>query len=131
MLTRLFLFLLCVVTAANAQTTCSQDGSAFTRTTLYFGTARPAGTITTKQWKGFVRDEVTPRFPKGFTVWEADGQWLGADGRIARERAKVLLIVHQNTAEVRETLGELVDRYKRLFQQESVMWETATVCAAF
>jgi hypothetical protein len=30
-----------------------------------------------------------------------------------------------------QSLIELVDRYKAMFQQESVLWESAGVCAAF
>lgn len=116
---------------AMGEPACAPTGKEFTRTTLYFGLAKPAGTITEKQWKTFVREDVTPRFPAGFTVWQADGQWQMTDGRIARERAKVLLVVHENTNNVREALAALVVSYKRKFQQESVLWETAMVCAAF
>ena len=98
---------------------------------MYFGLARPSGAITSRQWKAFLRDEVTPRFPQGFTTWDAGGQWRSAEGRIKKERSKVLLVVHQNTSEARASLAALVSSYKRLFQQESVLWETATVCAAF
>jgi hypothetical protein len=75
-------------------------------------------------------DEVSPRFPQGFTIWQADGQWRDSEGRIHRERAKVLLLVHENTAAVREALQGLVINYKRNFQQQSMLWETAMVCAA-
>jgi hypothetical protein len=110
---------------------CAPTGRAYTRTTLYFGLTRPAGTITDRQWNSFVRDEVSTRFPEGFTVWQADGQWRAADGRVNQERAKVLLVVHSNTPEVRDTLISLVESYKKRFQQESVLWESAAVCAAF
>jgi hypothetical protein len=110
---------------------CAPEGIPYTRTTLYFGMARPRGTITEREWKAFVRGEVTPRFPQGFTVWQADGQWQAADGRIGHERAKVLLVVHTGTPAMRGELAELVASYKQRFQQESVLWETADVCAAF
>jgi hypothetical protein len=119
------------VTAPAAAAACAPQGVPYTRTTLYFGMARPRGTISEKEWKMFVRDEVTPRFPQGFTVWEADGQWRTSDGQVARERAKVLLLVHSGTLPVRDALAELVSSYKKRFEQESVLWETATVCAAF
>jgi hypothetical protein len=93
--------------------------------------ARPQGTITDREWKAFVRDEVTPRFPQGFTVWQADGQWRTSEGQIARERTRVLLLVHSGTVSVRDALADLVSSYKKRFQQESVLWETAMVCAAF
>jgi hypothetical protein len=83
------------------------------------------------QWKNFLRHEVTPRFPDGLTVWEASGQWRKPDGHIEREKAKVLLLVHEESPEIRAALGNIVASYKRSFQQESVLWESARVCAAF
>jgi hypothetical protein len=89
------------------------------------------GAVTESQWKAFLRTEVTPRFPQGLTVWEANGQWRRADGNITRERSKVLLLVHEETPAMRKALSEVVEAYKKQFQQESVLWESARVCAAF
>jgi hypothetical protein len=122
---------LLVETQRDAAPGCEASGIPYTRTTLYFGLARPAGTITEKQWKAFVQQEVTLRFPQGFTTWEALGQWQGANGQISRERSKVLLLVHPDTPPVRDSIVSLISSYKRKFQQESVLWETAKVCAAF
>ncbi len=117
---------------ANAQEgECAPSGTAYVRTTLYFGPSRPAGTIREGEWQTFLRTHVTPRFPQGLTVWEADGQWRRPDGKIGRERAKVLLLVHDGKPAARAALAELVEQYKKQFQQESVLWESATVCAAF
>ena len=110
---------------------CSAPGSGHMRTTLYFGLSHPTGSISESQWRAFLRDEVTPRFPDGLTVWQADGQWRRSDGHIGRERAKVLLLIHEETTQVREALSAIVASYKRSFHQESVLWETAPVCAAF
>ena len=74
---------------------------------------------------------MTPRFPDGLTVWQADGQWRTSEGKIAREPARVLLLVHDETPSVRQSITEIVRLYKRDFHQESVLWETAPVCAAF
>jgi hypothetical protein len=114
-----------------ASRSCGPSGTAYTRTTLYFGLTRPAGVVSQSQWKAFLRDQVTPRFPDGLTVWEADGQWRRPDGRITRERSKVLLLVHDDTPPVRAAISAIISGYKRDFQQESVLWETAPVCAAF
>lgn len=116
---------------AAAQEPCGALGAAHTRTTLYFGLNRADGRVTASQWKSFVREEVTPRFPQGLTVWEAGGQWRKADGRIVRERSKVLLLVHDDSPSVRGAIAAIVERYKRMFAQEAVLWETARVCAAF
>lgn len=110
---------------------CGPVGAAYMRTTLYFGLTRKTGNITGAQWKDFLRGEVTPRFPQGLTVWEAGGQWRRADGTIVRERSKVLLLVHDDSAPVREAVISIIEAYKQRFEQESVLWETARVCAAF
>jgi hypothetical protein len=118
-------------TIVPTETVCGPLGTAYMRTTLYFGLNRKAGNISESQWKTFLREEVTPWFPQGLTVWQAGGQWKRADGMIVRERSKVLLLVHDDKPEVRSAIGSIIERYKRLFEQESVLWETARVCAAF
>jgi hypothetical protein len=122
------------VTAMNegsADTSCAPVGSVYTRTTMYFGLTRPSGAVSEAEWQAFLRNEVTPRFPDGLTVLEGDGQYRRPDGVIERERSKVLVILHDQTPTARAALGELVLRYKKAFAQESVLWETARVCAAF
>jgi hypothetical protein len=116
---------------AAVMTGCGPAGTAHVRTTLYFGLTRPSGTVSEREWRDFVRNQVTPRFPDGLTVWEAEGQWRRPDGRIDQERSKVLLLVHDDTAEARSTLTTLVTAYKQKFQQESVLWESSIVCATF
>lgn len=110
---------------------CMPPATAQLRTILYFGLARPAGTISEREWQDFVRQEVTPRFPDGLTVWEVDGQWRAADGRIIEERSKVLLLVHPDTRTSREAILSLIQHYKQAFEQESVLWETMPVCVMF
>ena len=114
-----------------AQRVCAPLGTSHTRTTLYFGLSRRTGKVSEKQWRDFMLREVTPRFADGLTVWEARGQWRRPDGQISRERAKVLLLVHDDSNAVHGRIQEIIGRYKRLFEQDSVLWETAPVCAAF
>ena len=114
--------------AANVQ--CGSASAPQLRTTLYFGLARPKGSVSELEWQIFLRDEVTARFPEGLTVWEAEGQWRGPDGAIGHERSKVLLLVHPDTAAARAAVQTLIARYRQRFDQESVLWEAARVCVA-
>src|SRR3954471_21993357 len=98
---------------------CGSASAPQLRTTLYFGLARPKGSVSELEWQMFLRDEVTSRFPQGLTVWEAEGQWKGADGAIGHERTKVLLLVHPDTAAARESVQMLMTRYRKTFDQES------------
>ncbi len=110
---------------------CSGASARQVRTTLYFGTARPKGSVSELEWQLFLRDDVTARFPDGLTVWDADGQWRSSAGAIAHEKAKVLLLVHPDTAAARASVLALIARYRQAFDQESVLWETAPVCVAY
>ena len=109
---------------------CGPSASPQVRTTLYLGLGRPKGAVSELEWQLFLRDEITVRFPEGLTVWEAEGQWRAADGAVAHERSKVLLIVHSDTPAARASVRGVVDRYRKTFDQQSVLWETARVCAA-
>ena len=89
--------------------------------TLYFGTQKPHGTVGRGEWEAFLREEVTPRFPEGLTTWEAEGQWKGKSGKIIREKSRVLLLVHPDGAGSDRAVREIIEAYKKRFQQESVL----------
>ena len=60
-------------------------------------------------------------------VWDGSA---GSGGEIAHERTKVLLLVHADTDAAREAIRMVIARYRKAFDQESVLWETSQVCAA-
>ena len=110
---------------------CGASSTVQIRTTLYFGTMRPkGGSVSELEWQLFLRDEVTKRFPDGLTVWDAQGQWRGPAGRLDHEASKVLLIVHPDTPIARQSIQDIIAAYRKAFEQESVLWESARVCIA-
>jgi uncharacterized protein DUF3574 len=109
---------------------CGTTSAAQVRTTLYFGLARPKGSVSELEWQIFLRDEVTKRFPDGLTVWGAEGQWRTPAGSIDHEQSKVLLLVHPDTAAARQSVLAVIEAYRKSFEQESVLWESARVCVA-
>jgi hypothetical protein len=116
-------------TLKTSDAVCGSAAQSQVRTTLYFGMSRPTGAVSELEWQLFLRDEVTPRFPDGLTVWDAQGQWKGKSG-IEQDRSKVLLVVHPDSAAARASVMTVIDRYRKGFDQESVLWETARVCVA-
>ncbi|HEX5574346.1 MAG TPA: DUF3574 domain-containing protein, partial [Gemmatimonadales bacterium] len=57
---------------------CAVGDTVLVRETLYFGRNRPGGgTVSDAEWKAFLVEVVTPRFPLGLTVQKATGQWKG------------------------------------------------------
>lgn len=109
---------------------CGASSAAQIRTTLYFGLSRPNGSVSELEWQIFLRDEVTRRFPDGLTVWQAEGQWLNPRGSIDHEQSKVLLLVHPDTAAARQSVQAVIQSYRKAFDQQSVLWESARVCVA-
>ena len=110
---------------------CGAAATAQVRTTLYFGLSRQKGpAVSELEWQLFLRDEVTRRFPAGLTVWEAMGQWRTPTGSIDREQSKVLLLVHADNAAARQSVQSVIDSYRKAFDQQSVLWESARVCVA-
>ena len=112
------------------QDVCGASSASQVRTTLYFGTNRPKGSVSELEWQMFLRDDVTARFPEGLTVWDAQGQWRMQDGTVDQERSKVLLLVHPDTAAARDAVQAVIARYRIAFEQQAVLWETARVCVA-
>ena len=105
---------------------------ALVRSELYFGRLKPGGSVVTDaEWRTFVAEQVAPRFPDGFTVLDALGQYRGRDGQIIAEPTKILLIVHGPDARPRASVQELRDVYRRLFQQESVLLIESPARAGF
>jgi hypothetical protein len=94
------------------------------RTELYFGLSKPDGSeVTAGEWAKFLADEVTPRFPGGFTVIEALGQYQGDDKKIVKEKSRVLILLYEkkNRKHISLKIEEIRAAYKKAFQQESVM----------
>src|SRR5262245_44319769 len=79
--------------ATAAPALCRAPLEAWNQIELYFGrNIAGVGEVTEQQFRNFVREVVTPRFPDGLTLLDALGQFR--DGkRIVRERTKLLVLL--------------------------------------
>ncbi|WP_374755868.1 DUF3574 domain-containing protein [Larkinella soli] len=99
---------------------------------LYFGRSRSDGSqVSEREWRSFLTEVVTPRFPDGLTLWRAEGQWRDSTGAIVHECSYLLELVHPNGAHVQQKLKEIVTEYKRRFRQESVLRISGPVWVEF
>ena len=118
------------ITVANAQSTlsCSGEQKPWVVAVLLFGRTR----VSEASWARFLATEVTPRFPDGFTVFDAKGQWRepGAP-KISGERSKVLTIAMPPSAENDERLQQIIKAYKSRFDQKSVGLIVRPACVSF
>ena len=97
--------------------------TAYQRTELFFGMDKPTGgTVSEDDWQKFVADVVTPRFPNGFTVDDALGQYL--DGKtLVREKSKQLILIYPRKFKTSASgkIEEIRAAYIKAFDQKSVL----------
>ncbi|MCU0570818.1 MAG: DUF3574 domain-containing protein, partial [Oculatellaceae cyanobacterium Prado106] len=90
--------------------------------TLYFGrNIGTTGQVTADQFRQFLNEEITPRFPHGLTVYRANGQFLDRSNRLIREASNVVSLVFPDTVENEASIDQIIRAYKQKFQQESVL----------
>jgi len=117
--------------AAVQESRCAPGEDRAVDDVMVFGTAKPAGVVTPGEWAEFLRTSVTPRFPQGLTVWQASGQWKGADNTIVHEASFVLSLVHPDDAPSEAAVRAIADDYKSRFSQESVLRIKSHACVSF
>jgi hypothetical protein len=128
--------LLAVALAGCAPAPCLLPSQApMTAITLYFGRGVPGGgQVSEAAWAAFAADVITPRFPNGFTVFDAVGQWRGAAGApIVHEATKQVEIIIPNSErpEARARLETIAAAYRTRFHQQSVGVFATRGCGAF
>ncbi|MGP9811345.1 DUF3574 domain-containing protein [Rhodopseudomonas sp. NSM] len=88
--------------------------------------------VSDADFRRFAAEEITPRFPDGFTVVDGAGQWRDTGrSRIVREKSKLVTIVFADDAGRRAALGEIAEAYKRRFRQQAVMVAVRPSCVSF
>ena len=80
---------------------------------------------------GFLNDIVVPNFPEGLTSWSAAGRWRNSAGLVEHETSYVLQLAHHGSEERDLAVQRIIHRYKRDFQQESVMRIRSRACRSF
>src|SRR5688572_23262582 len=97
--------------------------TAYQRTELFFGLDKPTGgMVTAEEWDKFVAEIVTPRFPDGFTVDDALGQYLDGNTLI-REKSKQLILIYPRKLKTSASrkIEEIRRAYIKAFDQKSVL----------
>ena len=111
---------------------CPEGTDQFVQYQLFMGRSDSSGEVVDDAaWDAFLRDTVTPRFPDGLSVLDAQGQWRDSDGLVRKELSKVLVILVPPDRDSSGLIGEISEEYKRRFGQESVLQVVSNTCVSF
>jgi hypothetical protein len=130
----LTIIVVCIATTACTSLplqNCKPGEKVAIQDSLYFGTGKKDGVVTHEDWTLFLDTTVTPRFPEGFTVVPASGQWQSGDDVIIKESSYILTLIHPDTQDKEHAVIEITKAYKMKFQQEAVLRVTNTTCVSF
>ena len=116
---------------AAAAAACRAGQEAWFEIALYLGrNIGGGGEVSERQFRRFLAEIVTPRFPDGLSVIDVAGQFRSGN-QLIREQTKLLIILVPDAAAVAGKVNSIVDRYKTRFSQESVLHTETEVCLSF
>ena len=118
--------------AESDATACPHGTDRLLRYELFMGrSGQSVEVVDDTAWAAFLSDTVTPRFPDGLSVLEAQGQWRDSQGRVQTERSKLLVVLVPQGGDHTRLIDEVSDEYKRQFDQESVLRVVSDACVSF
>ncbi len=89
---------------------------------LFFGrNIAGVGEVSEAEFETFVDNVITPHFPDGLTVFNANGHFQDSKGEIVAESSKVVSLILEDTETNEKAIDEIVEAYIEQFQQESVL----------
>jgi len=111
---------------------CPAGQEAHRTAQLFFGrNVGDAPAVSEADFRRFVDEVLTPKFPDGLTVLDGGGQWRGEENRMIREASKVVMIVLPKGRDVSGRLEAVRNAYKSRFHQDSVLLVTQASCVSF
>lgn len=88
--------------------------------------------VSAGEWARFVDREISPRFPDGLTVFDAQGEWRDRQRKtIVHEPSKIVDIILPGRDDDGERLAAIAAAYKTRFHQQSVGIVVRDACVSF
>ena len=117
--------------SVEAPPTCPAGQERLRTAQLFFGQkidGKPG--VSDADFRKFVDDELTPRFPDGLTVLNGGGKWHGSESQMIRAASKVVVIVLPAKGDANARINAVLDAYRQRFQQEAVLRVTQPSCVS-
>ena len=88
--------------------------------------------VSEAQFRTFVDEQVTPRFPDGLTLLAGIGQFRDARGATMVEGANVLILLYPHgDARADRKIDAIRRDYRQRFEQQSVLRADSLSCVSF
>jgi hypothetical protein len=98
------------------------EGDKWTKTELYFGMSKNSGGyVSTEEWNAFEDSVIVKVFSAGSTTIDSKGRWLNENGDVIKESSKLVMAVNKMTPELSAEIDTVREKYKRYFDQSSVL----------
>ncbi len=87
--------------------------------------------VTEADWRRFIDEVVTPRFPDGLSMMDVQGQWRAPGGVLVHEPSKIIYLVLDGGPDDPAKIANIRDAYKQRFNQKSVLLVSQKACVSF
>jgi len=87
-------------------------------------------TVSEAEFRRFLNREISPRFPDGLTVVNANGRWTPQASSTIGDRPKLVMIVLRGGSDDQAKLQAIRTAYQTQYHQESVLLPTGPECIA-
>ena len=87
--------------------------------------------VSESDWRRFVDEVITPRFPEGLSVMDVQGQWRAPSGALVREPSKIVYLVLDGGPDDPAKIAHIRDEYVQRFHQKSVLVVSQKACVSY
>ena len=111
------LAILCLLLACGTASAASKTTENVVWYRVHLGMGTGSTSVSPEVMQGFIAKEISPRFPDGFTVTPARGQWTSPDIGLIHERTVVVDIQCGDTEVCAKKIEEISEAYVKRFQK--------------
>lgn len=104
--------------------------SNYIKTELYFGLSKKNGVVTEQEWTDFKINYISKRF-SGYTEIQSKGFWTNPKGETVSENSRIIIYLNKGTKQDSLDIVYVIDNYKQIYDQESVLKIDTQVRAGF
>jgi hypothetical protein len=109
-------------TSASASRATAGPERGWLKSELYFGAQLANGNlISPVAWETFLAEVITPTFPDGLTVVQANGQMRGSDGVIRRQPTWVVVILRPGGSLEDQRIQSVINSFRSRFKGAELM----------